>query len=81
MRTPLCERYLQPCVTTLRCYQTHLARLERSASVSTVKGIYILLATGEDESEEDNEFIRWIQPTRYLSSMMALLASASAADV
>ena len=58
-----------------------LARQARSASVPTLKRVLILLNTGEDECEEDNEFIRWVHRAGHVSSMMSLRDRASAADV
>ena len=46
-----------------------------------MKGVPILLFAGEDETEEDDAFIRWVHRARRLSNMYALRASASVADV
>ena len=56
-RTALRERHLQPCVMTLDPYKSRLDRQARGASVATLKGVSILLATGEDKCEEDSKFI------------------------
>ena len=42
---------------------------------------YPFLSAGESKDEEYNEFIRWVHRTRRLSSMYALRASVSVADV
>ena len=79
--TTLRKRYLHPCITTLSRYKTRLAKQARDAPVPTLKKVPILLAAGEDEREEYNEFIRWIYWARHLSSMMDLCESASATNV
>ena len=61
-------------------YRTRLERQARGAPVTVNHGIPILIAQGENDCEEDNEFIRWLHRARHLSSMMALRASANAAD-
>ena len=53
----------------------------RGAPVPPIKGVPILLSAGETKEEEDNEFIRWMHRTRRLSSMYAMRASVSVADV
>ena len=53
----------------------------RGAPVPPIKGVPILLFTGETTEEEDNDFIRWVHLTRRLSSRYALRASVSVADV
>ena len=53
----------------------------RGAPVPPIKGVPILLSAGETEDEEDNDFIRWVHRTHRLSSMYALRASVSVADV
>ena len=60
-------------------YRTRSERQARGAPVTAINGIPILIAQGENDCEEDNEFIRY--RARHLSSMMALRASANAADV
>ena len=80
-RTALRERYLTPLRTTQSLYKARLAKQARGAPVPTLKGIPILLFANETESEEDNDFIHWVHRVRRLSSMWALRASASAADV
>ena len=62
-------------------YRIRLERQARGAPVAAIDGIHILIANGENDCEEDNEFIRCVHRARYLSSMMALRASANAADV
>ena len=60
------------------------SRLERQAwdaPVIAIHGIPILLAPGEDEGEDNIEFIRWVHRARRLSSMMALRASENAVDI
>ena len=47
----------------------------------TLKGVPILLSAGEDEIKENNAFVRWVHRVRRPSSMYALRASASVADV
>ena len=74
------ERYLEPSLTT----QSQYVRLElqaRGAPVPPIKGVPILLSAGETKEEEDNEFIRWMHRIRRLSSMYAMRASVSVADV
>uniref|UniRef100_M4BQA2 Uncharacterized protein n=1 Tax=Hyaloperonospora arabidopsidis (strain Emoy2) TaxID=559515 RepID=M4BQA2_HYAAE len=74
------ERYLEPSLTT----QSQYVRLElqaRGAPVPPIKGVPILLSAGETKEEEDNELIRWMHRTRRLSSMYAMRASVSVADV
>ena len=53
----------------------------RGAPVPPIKGVPILLSAGETKDEEDNDFNRWVHRTRRLSSMYALRASVSVADV
>ena len=62
-------------------HKSQLERKTQRAPVIAIKGVPILLALGENECEEDNEFIRWVHRARHLSSMIALWSSASAADV
>ena len=53
----------------------------RGAPVPPIKGVPIVLSAGETKDEEDNDFIRWVHCTLRLSSMYALRASVSVADV
>ena len=55
---------------------TRLDRQARGAPVATLKDVPILIATGEDECEEDNKSIRWVHRASHLSNMMALRAIA-----
>ena len=80
-RRALNEKYLEPCVFTLSQYKARLARKARGAPVSSMKGIPILLLTNELRDEEDSAFVHWVHQVRRLSSMWALRASASVADV
>ena len=41
-----------------------------------MKGVPILLFAGEDETEEDDAFVRWVHRARRLSNMYALRAVA-----
>uniref|UniRef100_M4BFD3 Uncharacterized protein n=1 Tax=Hyaloperonospora arabidopsidis (strain Emoy2) TaxID=559515 RepID=M4BFD3_HYAAE len=75
------ERYLEPSLTTQSQYKARLELQARGAPVPLIKGIPILLFTGETKDEEDDEFIRWVHRTRRLSSMYALRASVSVADM
>uniref|UniRef100_M4BBE9 Uncharacterized protein n=1 Tax=Hyaloperonospora arabidopsidis (strain Emoy2) TaxID=559515 RepID=M4BBE9_HYAAE len=75
------ERYLEPSLTTQSQYKARLELQARGAPVPPIKGVPILLFAGETKDEEDNEFIRWVHRTRRLSSMYALRASVSVADV
>ena len=56
-RTALRTRLLQPSIMAVNRYRSRLERQARSAPVVAIYGIPILLASGEDECEEDNEFI------------------------
>ena len=80
-RTALRARLLQPTFMSVNRYRTRLERQARGAPVAAINGVPILIAQGENDCEEDNEFIRWVHRARRLSSMMALRASANAADV
>ena len=64
-RTALCERYLQPCGTTLNHYKARQTRQGRGAPVQTLKGVPVPFATGKDKGIEDNEFIRWVNAARH----------------
>uniref|UniRef100_M4BAE5 Uncharacterized protein n=1 Tax=Hyaloperonospora arabidopsidis (strain Emoy2) TaxID=559515 RepID=M4BAE5_HYAAE len=75
------ERYLEPSLTTQSQYKARLMLQARGAPVPPIKGVPILLSAGETKEEEDNKFIRWVHRTRRLSSMYALRASVSVADV
>uniref|UniRef100_M4C2A6 Uncharacterized protein n=1 Tax=Hyaloperonospora arabidopsidis (strain Emoy2) TaxID=559515 RepID=M4C2A6_HYAAE len=75
------ERYLEPSLTTQSQHKARLELQARGAPVPPIKGVPILLSAGETKDEEDNEFIRWVHRTRRLSSMYALRASVSVADV
>uniref|UniRef100_M4B2M6 Uncharacterized protein n=1 Tax=Hyaloperonospora arabidopsidis (strain Emoy2) TaxID=559515 RepID=M4B2M6_HYAAE len=75
------ERYLEPSLTTQSQYKARLELQARGAPVPPIKGVPILLSAGETKDEEDNDFIRWVHRTRRLSSMYALRASVSVADV
>ena len=44
--------------TAFNFFKSLLDRQARGAPVAALKGVPILLATGENECEEDNEFIR-----------------------
>ena len=66
---------------SLHRFKSRLERQSRGALVSTIQGVPFLLATDEDEYEEDNKFILWVHRARHLSSMMALRSGASAVDV
>ena len=61
-------------------YGTRLERQGRGSPVTAINGIPILIAHGESECEEDNEFIRWVYRACRLSSMLALRAITNAAD-
>ena len=80
-RKVLNERYLEPFLTTQAQYKSHLESLSHGVSVRLIKGVSILLFAGELPEEEDNQFIRWVNRTRHLSSVPSLRASASLADV
>ena len=80
-RTALRTLLLQPCIMTVDRYMSRLDRQARGSPFTAIQDVSILLAPGEDEYEEDNEFIRWVYRARHLSSMMALRASANVADV
>ena len=58
-------------------YRDRLERQARGEPVAAINSIPILIAHGENDCEEDNEFIRWVHRARRLSSMMALRASAN----
>ena len=45
---------------SLNRYKSFLERKTRGATVSAIKGVPILLTPGENECEEDNDFIRWV---------------------
>ena len=62
-------------------YRTQLERQVRRAFVAAINGISILIAQGENDCDDNKKFIRWVHRARRLSSMMALRASANAADV
>ena len=66
---------------TLNRYKTRLDRQARGAPVVTLNGVLSLLSTGEDECEENIEFIRWVHRARHLSSLMAIRDSTGVADV
>ena len=75
------ERYLEPSLTTQSQYKARLELQTCGAPIPPIKGVPILLSAGKTKDEEDNEFIRWVHLTRRLSSMYALRASVSVADV
>uniref|UniRef100_M4BJ96 Uncharacterized protein n=1 Tax=Hyaloperonospora arabidopsidis (strain Emoy2) TaxID=559515 RepID=M4BJ96_HYAAE len=75
------ERYLEPSLTTQSQYKARLELQARGAPVTPIKSVPILLSAGEIKDEEDNDCIRWVHRTRRLSSMYALRASVSVADV
>ena len=58
------ERYLVPYVMTPRQYKARLLDQEHGVPVPPIRGIPVLLDVGELASEEDNEFIRWVNKAR-----------------
>ena len=68
-RKVLNERYLEPFLTTQGQYKAHLESLPRGISVQPIKGVPILLFSGELPEEEDNQFILWVYLTRNHSSV------------
>ena len=80
-RQALRERYLAPCVTTQSQYLVRLQTQARGAPVPPMKGIPILLFSGDTIDEEDGDFVRWVHRVRRLSSIYSLRASADVADV
>ena len=71
-RQVLCERYLEPFVTTQSQYKLRLDEQSRGAPVPPIKGISILLFAGESQEDENNEFVCWVHRKRNLTSMFAL---------
>uniref|UniRef100_A0AAV1V920 Uncharacterized protein n=1 Tax=Peronospora matthiolae TaxID=2874970 RepID=A0AAV1V920_9STRA len=76
----LCERYLEPHLTTQSQYKARLDMQARNTPVPPIKSIPILLFAGETVSEEDDAFVHWVHYVRRLSNIFALRASAHAAD-
>ena len=82
----LCEQHFaHGYCTPLSCRRTDIGHdwnVKRGEHhVAVINGIPILIAPGENDCKENNEFIRWVHRARRLSSMIALRASANAADV
>ena len=80
-QTALRQRYLEAHITTQSQYLARLNRQGRGAPATSIKGVPILLFSGETEEEEDMAFSRWAHYARRLSSMWALRASADVADI
>ena len=57
-RTTLRARILQPTFMSVNRYRARLERQAWGAPVAAINDIPILLAHGENDCEEDNEFIR-----------------------
>ena len=64
--TALRTRLLQPSFMSVNRYRSRMERQARGVPVVSIHGIPILLASGENECKENNEFIRWVQRTRHL---------------
>uniref|UniRef100_A0AAV1TS51 Uncharacterized protein n=1 Tax=Peronospora matthiolae TaxID=2874970 RepID=A0AAV1TS51_9STRA len=75
------ERFLERRLATQSQSKARLDMQARGAPVPPIKGIPILLFSGETVSEEDDAFVHWVHYVRRLSNMFALRASAHAADV
>ena len=70
-----------PYLLTSRQYKARPVKQGHGVPVPLISSAIILLNVGELDSEEDNEFIRWMHKARRLSSMVTLRASADKADV